>query len=63
VAIQESARSERRVCGRLLAGTMSSNPAGGMDVFLLYYGLATYGGLRYVPIPRPEESYRSCVCH
>jgi hypothetical protein len=33
--ITEAARSKVWVCGRSLAGTAGSNPAGGMDVCLL----------------------------
>jgi len=33
--IPESAWSKTQVCGRSLAGIADSNPAGGMDVFLL----------------------------
>jgi len=34
--IAVTARSKAWVCGRSLAGIMVSDPAGGMDVFLLW---------------------------
>jgi hypothetical protein len=50
------------VCGRSLAGIASSNPAGAwMSVScecLVLSGRDLCDG----PIPRPEESYRACVC-
>jgi len=45
------------VCGRFLAGIAGSNFAGGMNVCVLS-GRGLCDGL----IPRPEESYRACVC-
>jgi hypothetical protein len=55
------------LCGRLVAGVASSNPARGMDVCLLclYVVLSCVGrGLCDGLITRPEESYRVsyCVC-
>ena len=49
-------RYKKWVRGRSLAGTAGSNPAGGMDVLLLWVlsGRGFYVGL----ITRPEESYR-----
>jgi hypothetical protein len=44
--------------GRALAGTVGSNPAGGMDVCLLWVSVLSDRGLCYEPIPRLEESYR-----
>jgi hypothetical protein len=35
VTIPVATRSKAWVCGRLLAGIAGSNPAGGMDVYLL----------------------------
>ena len=43
--------------GRSLAGIAGSNPAGNMDVCVLWM-LCVDG-----PIPRPDESYLECMCH
>jgi len=52
--------SKARVCGPSLAGVAGSNPAGGMDVYLLWVLCVRSLGQ---PIPRPEKSYRLvCVC-
>jgi len=54
--IPVAARSTAWVCGRSLFGIAGSNPAGGMDVCLLWVlpGSGRWVGL----ITRPEESYR-----
>jgi hypothetical protein len=53
-------RSKAWVCGRLLAGIVSSNPAG---AWLSLVNFVFAGrGLCDGPIPRPEESHRVCVC-
>jgi hypothetical protein len=65
VLIPVTARSKRKVCGRLVAGVAGSNPAEGMDVCLLcfYVVLSCAGrGLCDGMITRPEESYRVSVC-
>jgi hypothetical protein len=50
-------QSKARVCGRSLAGIAGPNPAGGMDISLLWQ-VDLCGG----PVTRPEESYRlTCV--
>jgi hypothetical protein len=59
------ARYKARVCGRSLAGIVSSNPSASMDICLfeccVFSGRDTgrdkYAGL----ITRPEESYRVCL--
>jgi hypothetical protein len=53
--------SKACVCGRSLAGIAGSNPAGGMDVCLLF------SVVRYRPVRRAEPSSRAvlpsvCVC-
>ena len=53
-----TARSKARVCGSLLAGTVVSNPAGGMDVCLLSVLSVSGRGLFVALIAGPEESYR-----
>ena len=55
-------QSTVRVCGRSLAGTAGSNPAGRMDVSCEYCELSGRG-LCVWPITNPEESYSVCVCH
>jgi hypothetical protein len=52
-----AARCKAWVCGRSLAGIVGPNPAGGMDVCLLWM-LCVVRGLCDGPITRPEESYR-----
>jgi hypothetical protein len=42
LAILIAAGSKAQVCGRLLAGIASSNPAGGIDVLLLGVGINPY---------------------
>ena len=49
-------RSKARVYSRSLAGIVSSNPAGGMDAFLLSVLVVSGRGPYNGPIPRPEES-------
>ena len=51
-------RSKAMVCGRPLAGMAASNPAGGMDVFVVIVVCLSGRGLCDGPMPRPEESYR-----
>jgi phage shock protein PspC (stress-responsive transcriptional regulator) len=56
-----AARSNAKVCGRLIAGIAGLNPTWGMDVYLLclYVVLSCVGrGLCDGLITRPEESYR-----
>jgi len=54
-------RSKAWVCGRLLIGIEVSNPAGGMDVGLLW--LLCVIGLCVELFNRPEEIYRVwCFC-
>ena len=55
------ARSKAWVCGSLLTGTESSNPAegGGMNVSCV---LCSKVGPCVGPITRPEESYMVSVC-
>ena len=56
-----AARSKAWACGRSLAGTVASNPAGGIsDCFECR--VLSGRGLCDRPITRPEESYRVCVC-
>jgi len=46
-------------CGRSLTGIAGSNPAGSMDICLLWVLCVLSGrGLCDRPIPRPDESYR-----
>ena len=54
-------RSKAVVCGSSLARIACSNPAGGMDVFLLCCFLLSGRDLCDVPIPRPEKFYLVCV--
>jgi hypothetical protein len=57
--------SKAKVCGRLVAGVAGSNPAEGMDVYLLclYIVMSCAGrGLCDGLITRPEESYRVSNC-
>jgi hypothetical protein len=58
--IPVAVRSKHWVCGCLLAGIAGSNPAGGMNVCECC--VLSGRGLCDGPIPRPEESYRVCVC-
>ena len=51
-----AAQSKELACGHSHAVTASFNPAGGMDVCLLWELRVVAGG----PITRPEESYRVC---
>jgi len=56
--IPESAWSKTQVCGRSLAGIAGSNPAGGMDVFILWLlCVVRKKGLCDRPVNRPKESY------
>jgi len=51
------------VCGRSLAGMAGSNPSGGIDVsYLVDVVCCQVRSLCDGLIPRPEESYRVCVC-
>ena len=50
-------RSKAWFCGRSLAGSLGSNPAGGMDVSLLCPVLSGRG-LYVGPITHPEKYYR-----
>jgi hypothetical protein len=52
-----AARSKAWVCGRSLAGIAVSNPAGAMDVYILWT-LFLSGTDRGALITFPEESYR-----
>jgi hypothetical protein len=55
----------RAVCGHLVGGIAGSNPAEGMDVYLLslYVMLSCVGrGLCDVLITRTEESYHVSNC-
>jgi hypothetical protein len=59
VSIPVTARSKTWVCGRSLAGIVSSNPAGGMDISLSCKCCVLSGRVFCVGlITRPEESYR-----
>jgi len=50
--------SDRKFCGRSFAEIVGSNPAGGMNVSLLWMLCVLSGrGLCDGPIPHPEESY------
>jgi hypothetical protein len=62
--ITVAARSEASVCGRSLGGIVGSNPAGSVDVRLLYSVCVLSGrGLYVWLITRPEEPYLpSVVC-
>jgi hypothetical protein len=51
-------RSQAWVCGRSLAGIVSSNPTGGIDIRLLWVLCVVCWCLCVGPITRPEESYR-----
>ena len=51
-----AARSKAYICGCLVAGNGSSNPAGVMD------GSLVNGVCCERPISLPKESYRMCVC-
>ena len=59
--IPVAVRSKGRVCGRLLAANTGSNPAGSISVCCEYCVLSGRGLCEGL-IPRPEESYRLCVC-
>jgi len=61
MSIPAVARSKAWVCGYSFAGITSSNPAGVMDVCLLWV-LFVLRSLCVGLILRPEESYRMCVC-
>ena len=56
------ARSKAWVCGRSLAGTVGSNPAGDIDVCLFRVWVLSGIGPCVGLLTRPEESYRVCVC-
>ena len=53
--IAVAAQPKGQVYGRSLAGTVGSNPAGGLDVCLL---LSVVRGLCVALVTRPEEFYR-----
>ena len=55
-----AARSKAWVCGLSLVGIADSNPAGGMDTFIVSV-LCCQVGLWVGLITRPGESYRVCV--
>jgi hypothetical protein len=55
-SLQVAVRSRWWACGRVLAGILSSNPTGGMDMSPVF--VLSGRGLCDGPIPRPEESYR-----
>jgi hypothetical protein len=59
--ILEAARSKAWVCGRSLAGIAGANPAGNMDVCLLWEVVLSGSGLCVGLITHPDESYRVCV--
>jgi hypothetical protein len=55
--IPMAARAEAWVCDRSLSGIAGSNPAGGVDVFLLWYCVLSGKYLCVGLITPPEESY------
>jgi hypothetical protein len=58
-------QSKAYLCGRLVFVVASSNPAEGMDVFLLclYVMMSCVGrGIYYWQFTCPEESYRPSSC-
>jgi hypothetical protein len=57
--VMVAARSKAWVCSRSLAGIVGSNPAGGLDIFLLWMCFVRQRSLLQAD---PEESYRVCVC-
>jgi len=60
--IPVAVRSKAWICGRSLAGTVVSNPAGGMSGCCECCVLSG-GGFCVGLVTRPEESYRMwCVC-
>jgi hypothetical protein len=56
--IPVAAPSKAQVCGRTLAGIVGSDPAGGMNVCLLWVFELSGRGICDGPIPCPEESHR-----
>jgi len=63
VSIPVAARYKKYVCDRSLAGIAGSNPAGHMDVPLLYVCcMFVVSALCEGSITRSEESYRVYVC-
>ena len=56
--IPVAVRSKAWVCGHSLAGIAGSNPAGGMDVCLLWMLCVVGRGLCVGLITRPEKSYK-----
>jgi hypothetical protein len=58
VPIPVTARSKAWVCGLSLAGIVGSNPAGNMDVCVVWVFVLSGTGLCVGLINRPEESYR-----
>jgi len=63
IMIPVASRSKAWICDRSPAGTAGSNPAGGMDICLLWVlWVFRQRGIRVGTITRPEESYRGwCV--
>jgi len=55
-----AARSQTWVWGRSLAGTVGSNPAGGMDSVCCECCVSSGRDLRVELITRPEESHTEC---
>ena len=56
-------RCKAWVCDSSLAGIAGSNPAERLDAYVLTNVVyCTARGLYGGPIPRPEESYRMCMC-
>jgi hypothetical protein len=58
MSIPVDVRSKASVCGISFAGTVGSNPAGGMDVCLCECCVSSGTGFSDGLITRPEKSYR-----